>query len=128
MVHSVQVANEKVSLAGEFLTKNEEYQINGRESKWRDGFRIKGSIRTDQLPAHTTYNEKNASLDGIYYRLRGEMTIDPHGILFLPDGEERYIRIYNSQLPDEGLDFVEIDTYHRTVYRGIYKPGLIEEE
>ncbi len=116
------VANEKLCIAGEFHTNNPSYSVNGKNGAWGDGFKIKGSIRTDQLPSKTPYNTQHAVRDGIHYRIRGEMTIDQHSITFTLVGEERGIRIYNHQLPPEGLDFIEEDNYNHTVYRGKYKP------
>ena len=116
--------HEKLCLAGEFHTDNPGYHINGKNGTWRDGFKIKGSIRIDQLPPTAQYDTRHAVRDGIYYRIRGEMTIDPRGITFTPVGEERGIRIYNHQLPPEGLDFLEEDHYHQTVYKGKYTPTL----
>jgi hypothetical protein len=114
--------NEKLCIAGVFHTDNQSYHINGKNETWGDGFKIKGSIRTDQLPTKTQYNAQHAVRDGIYYRIRGEMTIDQYGITFTPPGEQRSIRIYNHQLPPDGLDFIEEDNYHQTIYRGKYKP------
>ena len=121
-VESVLVKNEKLCIAGEFHTNDQRYSVNGKKGSWGDGFKIKGSIRTDQLPAQTLYNTQHAVRDGIYYRIRGEMTIEQHGITFTPLGEEKGIRIFNHQLPPDGLDFIEEDRYHHTVYKGKYKP------
>ncbi len=118
----MQLENEKLCIAGEFHTNDQKYHVNGKNGMWGDGFKIKGSIRIDQLPAKTQYNTQHAIRDGIHYRIRGEMTIDQHGIAFTPLGEQRGIRIYNHQLPHDGLDFIEEDSYHQTVYRGKYKP------
>lgn len=118
----MQLENEKLCIAGEFHTNDQKYHVNGKNGMWGDGFKIKGSIRTDQLPAKTQYNTQRAIRDGIHYRIRGEMTIDQHGIAFTPLGEEKGIRMYNHQLPRDGLDFIEEDSYHHTVYRGKYKP------
>jgi hypothetical protein len=114
--------NEKLCIAGVFQTDNPGYYVNGKNGTWRDGFKIKGSIRTDQLPAKSQYNPRHAVRDGIYYRIRGELSIDQHGITFTPAGEQRGIRVYNHQLPPDGLDFIEEDQYHHTVYRGKYRP------